>query len=231
MAAPRVRPHDDIIDIFPFLSAVPQKARDELAARSVRKSLAPKQVLLTGGALCDYLPLVMSGTLRIYKTSEAGRELTLYRIDRGESCVLSATCILTTSAFPAMVEAEGETEILLIPSDLFSRWIDEYPAWRQFVFRLYSRRLEVMLTIVEEVAFRHVDARIAAYLSAAAEGKTGTVLATHQKIASEVGTSREVVSRILRDFEESGLIRTERGRIRVLEPRRMAERATQARDS
>jgi CRP/FNR family transcriptional regulator len=130
-----------------------------------------------------------------------------------------------------MVEAEGETEIVLVPSELFSRWVDEYPEWRRFVFRLYSKRLEVMLTIVEEVAFHHVDARIAAYLVAAAGGRAATVPGTHQMIASEVGTSREVVSRILRDFEASGLITTERGRIKILEHKRLGEHAAQLRVS
>ena len=231
MARSPAQAGNEILDAFPFLSTVPQKARDELLARSARKTLSHKQVLVTGGADCRYLPLVLQGTLRIYKTSEGGKELTLYRIDRGESCVLSATCILNTDTFPAMVEAEGQTEIVLVPSDLLSRWVDEYPEWRRFVFRIYAKRLEMMMTVVEEVAFRHVDDRIAAYLASAAGGKAGIVRGTHQMIASEVGTSREVVSRILRDFEASGLIATERGQIRILQPHGIAERASQSRDS
>ena len=231
MAIARARVGDEILGAFPFLRTVPQKALDELISRSIRKSLSHKQVLLRGGTECAYLPLVLQGTLRIYKISEGGKELTLYRIDRGESCILSATCILNTSAFPAMVEAEGETEIALVPSELFSRWVDEYAEWRRFVFRLYSKRLEMMITVVEEVAFHHVDARIAAYLVSAAGGRATTVRGTHQMIASEVGTSREVVSRILRDFETSGLITTERGRIKVLEPGSLGEHAAQLRES
>ena len=207
---------------------MPKSARAELFARAVRKTLAHKQILLTGGGDCEYLPFVVQGTLRVYKVSESGKELTLYRIDPGESCILSATCILNASAFPAVVEAEGKTEVILIPSRLVARWVEEYQVWRKFVFSIYERRLEMLLAIVEEVAFRHVDARVSGWLSGAAAGQSGAVRATHQKIASEVGTSREVVSRILRDFESEGLLVTERGRIRILDPQALSARAEQS---
>ncbi|HTP58162.1 MAG TPA: Crp/Fnr family transcriptional regulator, partial [Spirochaetia bacterium] len=128
------------------------------------KSLPHKQILVNGGSDCQYLPFVLRGTLRVYKVSESGKELTLYRIDQGESCILSATCILNTSTFPAIVEAEGPTEVVLIPSQLFNRLMDQHPVWRRFVFSIYEKRLEMLLTLVEEVAFRHVDVRVASYL-------------------------------------------------------------------
>lgn len=213
-----------ILDSFPFLNAMPREARDELSLRSINKSLSHKQVLVNGGD-CEYLPLVVKGTLRVYKVSETGKELTLYRIDQGESCILSATCILNTSTFPAMVEAEGPTDVILIPSQIFSRWVESYPAWRRFVFGIYEKRLEMLLTLVEEVAFHRVDARISSYLAGEAGGGRTTVSATHQQIASEVGTSREVVSRILRDLEAEGLVVTERGRIRILDRARLSAKA------
>lgn len=213
----------EIFQAFPVLSALPREARDELAAHSVVKSLQHKQVLVHGGGDCQYLPFVMQGTLRVYKVSETGKELTLYRIDQGESCILSATCILNTSTFPAMVEAEGPTEVVLIPSRMFSRWMEEHPVWRRFVFSIYEKRLDMLLTLVEEVAFRHVDVRVASYLASEAAGQSGSVSATHQQIASEVGTSREVVSRILRDLESEGMLVTERGRIKILDRERLSE--------
>lgn len=173
-----------IFESFPFLNAMPREARDELAARSFRKSLSHKQVLVSGGGDCQYPPFVLRGTLRVYKVSEAGKELTLHRIDQGESCILSAT-----------------------------------PAWKRFVFGIYQKRLDMLLTLVEEVAFHHVDARVSAYLAGGAQGEGGTVSATHQQIASEVGTSREVVSRILRDLEAEG------GRIRILDRPRLSRKS------
>jgi hypothetical protein len=105
----------------------------------------------------------------------------LNRIERGESCILTATCILNGSSFPAIAEAEGSTDVLLAPARLLVRF-------------------------VEEVAFHHIDSRIAAYLLKFVEGREGVVSRTHAEIASELGTSREVVTRILRDFEAAGCV-------------------------
>ena len=161
-----------------------------------------------------------------FKTSETGRELTLYRIERGESCILSATCILHGGSFPAIAEAEGATEILLVPAPLLTRLVEENAEWRRFMFGLYSKRLENVLTLVEEVAFHHMDARLAAYLLKHAAGQRRAVTRTHGEIAAELGTSREVVTRILKDFEAGGLIATSRGRIQVRQPIALQERTS-----
>ncbi len=187
-------------------------------AQAIRKSLVHKQVLVRPGNECAYLPLVLKGTLRVYKTSESGKELTLYRIEQGESCILTATCILSGGSFPAVAEAEGATDVMLLPSRLLVSLVEDHAEWRKFVFGLYSQRLEIVLALVEEVAFHHVDRRIAAYLIKTASGRQNVVNRTHAEIASELGTSREVVTRILKDFESSGLVTTLRGRIRVLRP-------------
>lgn len=242
---------DEITSVFPFLKALPERELSVLSSRIVHKSLANKQVLAREGRDCTHLPFVLSGTLRVYKVGESGKELTLYRIDRGESCILSATCILNRGPFPAIAEAEGAVRVALIPAGLFADLVERSGEWRRYLFDLYSRRLDVLFTVVEEVAFHHVDARIAAYLlssvgrggaaerggaagrlsTAAALGPAQvpggssagrpalmTASATHQGIASEVGTSREVVSRILKDFEAEGLVSIARGEITILKP-------------
>jgi CRP/FNR family transcriptional regulator, anaerobic regulatory protein len=207
---------NQVIETFPFLQSVPQISRRAFLAQAVRKTLEDKQVIVRDGNECAYLPLVLEGTLRVFKTSETGKELTLYRIERGESCILTATCILNGNSFPAIAEAEKRTEVLLAPARLFVRFVEEYPEWRRFVFGLYSKRLEIVLSLVEEVAFHHIDSRIAAYLLKSAKGQEGVVSRTHSEIASELGTSREVVTRILRDFEAEGMIQTLRGKIKIL---------------
>jgi len=211
---------------FPFFSTLPPGALETLLAQSVRRSLQHKQVLARDGGECAYLPFVLEGTLRIYKASEGGKELTLYRIERGESCILSATCILNGGSFPAIAEAEGATEVLLFPSKLLLRLVEDNTEWRRYVFGLYSRRLEDVLSLVEEVAFHHVDARIAAYLIKRAAAHKGVVSRTHGQIADELGTSREVVTRILKDLEADGLIATARGRVRVLRPDGLEQKAS-----
>ncbi len=198
--------------------------RQILTARGIRKTIADGEVLVSEGTACSYLPLVLKGTLRIFKNSEAGRELTLYRIEEGESCVLTATCILNGGSFPAIAVAEGETEVLLVPSRLLTSLVEENAEWRAFVFGLYARRLEGVLALVEEVAFRHMDARLASLLLRRSEGQPSVDM-THARIASELGTSREVVTRILRDFESEGLIVTRRGGIGILSAEELRARA------
>ena len=207
---------DAMIDSLPFLKTVPKASREAFLGQAVRKSLVHKQVLVRDGNECGYLPFVLEGTLRVFKTSESGREITLYRIERGESCVLTATCILNGTSFPAMAEAEGKTEVLLTPSRLLMGFVDAHAEWRRFVFGLYSKRLDSVLNLVDEVAFQHIDERIAGFLVKNAAGSENAVSATHGDIASELGTSREVVSRILKDFEAAGMIEMLRGKILVL---------------
>ncbi len=214
---------EDVIDAFPFVGEMDPRPQARLFAAIVSKRLENGEVLAREGSECGYLPFILSGTLRVYKVGEQGKELTLYRIDRGESCILTATCILTKGEFPATAQAEGRTEVLLVPATLFRSFIDEFPPWRRYLFDLYSKRLEVVISVVEEVAFRHVDARIAAFLLDAE--KTSVVQATHQRIASEVGTSREVVTRILKDFESEGLISASRGMVAVVDRPALTRRA------
>lgn len=217
---------EPLFNAFPILRTAPPRSQELLLAQGVRKSLAHKQVLVRPGSECAYLPLVLKGTLRVYKSSETGKELTLYRIEQGESCILTATCILSGGSFPAVAESEGDTDVMLLPSRLLVSLVAEHAEWRKFVFGLYSKRLEIVLALVEEVAFHHVDRRIAAYLIKTARGRQNVVDRTHAEIASELGTSREVVTRILKDFESSGLITTLRGRIRILKPAGLEEKGT-----
>jgi CRP/FNR family transcriptional regulator len=213
-----------LIATFPFFSTLPARSREAILARAVGKTLAHKQVLVSGGTECAFLPFVIDGTLRIYKASDSGREITLYRIEKGESCVLSATCILNGGGFPAIAEAEGETEVVLLPSLLLTRLVEDNADWRRFMFGLYAKRLENVLTLVDEVTFHHMDSRLAAHLVRQAGERQKVVTRTHGEIAADLGTSREVVTRILADFETGGLIATSRGRIRILRADALRER-------
>ena len=209
------------LSAFPFLDSVPSASREQFLSQAMTKRLEPDQILVSGGSECAYLPLVLEGTLRVYKTSSEGRELTLYRIERGESCVLTATCIMNHDGFPAIARAEGPTLVALLPARLLAGLVEKHPAWRAFVFGLYARRLDAMLALVEEVAFRHVDQRIASHLLLS-PSHSGAIRTTHARIALEIGTSREVVSRILKDFEARGILRVSRGAVRILLPEELA---------
>jgi len=213
-----------LLATFPFFSTLPARSREAILSRAVGKKLSHKQVLVSGGTECAFLPFVVDGTLRIYKASDSGREITLYRIEKGESCVLSATCILNGGGFPAIAEAEGETEVVLLPALLLTRLVEDNAEWRRFMFGLYAKRLENVLTLVDEVTFHHMDSRLAAHLGRQAGERQKVVTRTHGEIAADLGTSREVVTRILADFETNGLIATSRGRIRILRADALRER-------
>jgi CRP/FNR family transcriptional regulator, anaerobic regulatory protein len=212
------------LESFPFLSTMPPAAREALLARTVQRSLEDGQRLFRGGGKCTHLPFVLEGTLRVFHRSEGGKEITLYRIGRGESCILTASCILGREGLPVTVEAEGRTEVLLVPAGALERLVEDNPAWRRYLFGLYAKRLSGVLSLVEEIAFRRLDERLAAHLLRSAGGRT-SVVATHAGIASELGTSREVVTRILKDFQAEGLVAVARGRIRMLRPDALERRA------
>jgi CRP/FNR family transcriptional regulator len=164
----------------------------------------------------DSIALLLSGVVRVYKIGETGREITLYRFGNGQSCILTANAILSQKTFPAIATVEKEAEAVMIPADRFRDWVIRYDLWRDFVFNLLSQRLSAIMAIVDEIAFRRMDARVAALLLVRAQTQSPLRI-THQEIASELGSSREVISRLLEDFSERGLIHLGRGEIEILD--------------
>src|SRR5512143_1768363 len=144
------------------------------------------------GERVDAIALLISGVVRVYKIGEMGREITLYRFGNGESCILTANAILNQKTFPAVAVVESEAEAVMIPADTFRDWVRRHDLWREFVFELLSQRLSSVMSILDEVVFRRMDARIAALLLGTAQAGARIEI-THQEIAAELGTSREVV--------------------------------------
>jgi len=172
-------------------------------------------MIASEGSECGQLALVLSGTVRVYKLAESGREITLYRIGHGDSCVLTASCIMSDTPFPAIAETETDVEALIIPSLQAAEWMSESKPWSAFIFGLISRRLADVISVLENVAFLRMDARIAAYLIAITSQQGTVVNITHHEIAADLGSTREVVSRILKGFEEKGLLLGTRGKITI----------------
>ena len=200
--------------LFPFLEDSVDDQRSDFFARASLARLPDGRMLAAPGDECGQLMLVVQGRLRIYRTTPEGREITLYRLTNGESCVLTAACIMSHEGFPAMAETVGEVEALLIPAADARRWLGCWPAWCTFIFRLVSQRLAEVIVLLEEVAFERMNVRIAHYLLALTEADA-VLHTTHQRIADDLGTSREVVSRIVKAFESSGLIEVSRRTIVV----------------
>jgi CRP/FNR family transcriptional regulator len=204
-----------LIQRFPFLQRADSRFRDSFFAHTNLISVAVGSPICDQGVHCQQLALITSGIARVYKLGENGREITLYRIGPGESCILTASCIVSGSPFPAFAVCEETIEALVIDSAKVRQWTDEFPAWRSYLFSLISDRLSDVISVIEEIAFRRVDRRLADYLLQRLSSDDLSIKITHQAIASDLGTSREVVSRILKDFEHQGVITVSRGQLQI----------------
>jgi CRP/FNR family transcriptional regulator len=162
---------------------------------------------------CRGFPFVLDGGIRVVKVSASGRELPLYRVTAGENCIITSSCLLGHADYNARGVTDGPTTLALLPNKLFDEMLTE-PAFRDFVFSLFSERMAELMQLVEEVAFHKLDQRLAALLL----GKGRLVQATHQQLADELGSVREMVSRLLKRFEEQGLVRLGREQVEVLDP-------------
>lgn len=207
---------DRAVSAFTFLEQADDAFRDAFFEAAQVRRMAAHQFIAMEGDSCHALPLVLSGRARVYKMGDQGREITLYRIAPGESCILTASCILGDRHFPAFASTDHDVEVLLIPSNNVQAWMNDYPAWRQFVFQLIARRLVSVIETVDEVTFQRLDARLATYLLNQLQAtEDNAIHATHEAIASELGSSRAVISRQLKAFEQKGLVTLGRGRVTV----------------
>jgi CRP/FNR family transcriptional regulator len=192
-------------------------------AASLVRLRAGRDVFVEGDRV-EGIALLLSGVVRVYTIGAGGREITLYRFGQGQSCVLTAGAILNRRAFPAVATVEQDAEALLIPAETFRRWVHRSDLWRDFVFEMLLQRLASVIETLDEALFRRMDSRLAAFLLA--RSRLGNpVRITHQQIAAELGSSREVVSRLLEEFARAGLLRTARGEIRVLDAAGLEARA------
>ena len=216
--------YNRITRILPILQhADPQMVR-EFQQIAVFARIPVGRDMFIEGDLVDGIALLISGVVRVYKIGETGREITLYRFGLGESCILTANAILSQKNFPAIATVEREAEAVMIPADMFRDWVRRYDLWREFVFDLLSQRLSSVITIVDEIAFRRMDVRIASLLLNRSQLQN-PIRTTHQEIASELGSSREVISRILEDFSERGIVRSGRGEVEVLDSSALKSRS------
>jgi CRP/FNR family transcriptional regulator len=200
---------------FPQLLA-DRKSRRLLVETGACRELSPGDVLYQDGDQCAYLPLVLSGDVVLSKYGETGRVITLYRVEAGQSCILSALTILNGGPFPARAATETSGTVVLVPGRVVRKLVDTDLAWRSYVFALYQERLVGMIELVQEVVFERLDDRLAELISRLAAGKEERVRRTHQELAAELGTSREVVSRLLKDWEKKGILKLKRGSVELL---------------
>lgn len=215
-----------VFERFPFLEKAPASFRKELCDRVAPVKLPARHLICQDGSQCTVIPLVMAGTGRVYKLGENGREVTLYRVEPGESCVLTASCILSGRVFPAFAECETEVEAIVARPAEVRRWMAMSEQWREYIFGLIASRLQEVFGVLDAVLFQRLDQRLAAFLlGQRADGSDSPIRMTHQALAAELGSSREVVSRVLKGLEEQGLLRMTRGQIELLDRAGLERRA------
>ncbi|MCB1036516.1 MAG: Crp/Fnr family transcriptional regulator [Acidobacteria bacterium] len=213
------------VQSFPDFHALPEPAARDLQAGAQVQRAGADTLLALQGAPCEFFPLVLSGRARIFVTDLDGRQITLYRLGPGQGCVLAAACSVSDEPLPGSVVVEASGEGLFIPAPVLRAWVERHPFWRSYVFSLIARQLGQVVAITNDLAFRHLDSRIAGFLLQEAAETGGVVQTTHQSLALELGTRREVASRILKSFEHDGLVRLERGAVRLLDREALQERA------
>lgn len=180
-------------------------------------TLPPETIIFRQGDSCKNYILVKSGRVKVFTRAENGREILLYRVEQGESCTLTTSCLLADNNYPAEGVAETEVQALVISVDAFNNALNQSATFRQFVFDAYGRRIRDIITLVEEVSFGRLDLRLAKLLSQR-EVEQNKLIITHQALATELGTAREVVSRQLKEFERHGWLKLSRGEIEILSP-------------
>jgi CRP/FNR family transcriptional regulator len=215
-----LRDKTSFLEVFGQLlppSEWPQARLEPILAAFRYRVMEPGATILREGQVCASVPFVLEGRIRVYKVAESGREISLYRIEKGQSCILSLGCGSGLPSFPANVSAEEATRAAFLPHEMIRRLLAEGETFRAYALDQLARRMAEVMELVQEIAFRKVDERLVLWLTElSSTSPTGLVAATHQDLADHVGSSREVVSRILKDWEQRGALEISRGSLRLL---------------
>lgn len=199
------------------LTASPE-LKEKLMEHGIRKSFKAGTVILNEQSYIRSIPIVIKGVLRVMRTEDDGREILLYYIKAGESCIMSFLGGMHNETSVVRAEVEEDAELLFVGIEKVSLFIREYPDWLDYIFRLYHKRFEELLDVVNAIAFKKVDERLMELLKRkAALNESRIVLVTHEQLATELATARVVVSRLLKQLEESGKVALGRNRIELLE--------------
>jgi CRP/FNR family transcriptional regulator len=212
---------------YPVLTQMSPPVQAALAADGQRLALPRDRLLFDMESRCASFLMLTAGSIRVTRLAAAGREILLYRLEPGDSCILTVSCLLGQADYPARGVVETDLVGYAISRPMFNRLLAESEPFRAFVFHFFAERVANLMALLEGVAFGQLDQRLAELL-----GKRGPVIqTTHQKLADELGSVREVVSRILKDFESQSLVQLQRGRIRVVDQQALAQIASPLRDS
>ena len=189
---------------------------EEILNAGEQRHFTPNEVLMRKGQFIRSTLLILSGIIKVYREDEEGNEFLMYYLRPGEACALSLVCAAKHEASPVLAKTDTDTEAILIPVDLMTEWMAKYKSWYQFVIETYRSRFEELLSTIDSVAFRSMDERLEFYLRRAEEVSGKNILdVSHQQIAQELNSSREVISRLLKKMEQRGMVQLHRNAIEV----------------
>jgi len=204
------------IDTLPFLHN-DYALKEKLKEYGIQKTFEEGDVIVKEHSNIRSIPIVLSGAIKVLQTDDEGREILLYYIRAGESCIMSFLGGLHHETSKIKAVTEERTEILFIPVDKISVLIKDYPEWLDYIFRLYHKRFEELLEVVNAIAFTRVDERLLQLLQKKASLSNNNIIsATHEQLAAELGSARAVVSRLLKQMEEKGLVKLGRNKIELV---------------
>ena len=203
-------------DYFPVWEKLTPAQQKRLADSRLSRTVRKGTVLHSGSADCTGLLLIRKGQLRAYILSDEGREITIYRLFERDICLFSASCIMRSIQFEVMIEAEKDTELWIIPPDLYKRIMEESAPIANFTNEIMATRFSEVMWLMEQIMWKSFDKRLAQFLleESMLEG-TSTLMLTHETIANHLGTAREVVTRMLRYFQSEGLVKLSRGTVEI----------------
>lgn len=199
---------------FPALENIHDPRWRALMGKAREVAIPPGTSVFHAGDACRNFLFVLDGSVRVEKIGENGREIVLYRVGRGETCLLTTSCLIARERYPAEGVTETEVRAVALPDELFNEALALSPEFRGFVFAAFGARLTELMALIEAISFGRGDARLARRLLESAT-PAGEVIATHQELAAELGTAREVISRFLKEFERRGYVRLARGHIEI----------------
>jgi CRP/FNR family transcriptional regulator, anaerobic regulatory protein len=194
-----------------------EKLVNEVEELGEFKIFPEDEILMRKGQFIRSTMLVLNGLIKIYREDDEGGEFLMYYLKPGEACALSMVCAAKHEASPIMAKTVTETEVVLVPVDIMSEWVSKYKSWYQFVIETYRSRFDELLLTLDNVAFRSMDERLEFYLKRAQDAqKKNLIDISHQEIANELNTSREVISRLLKKMEQKGRLKLHRNVIEII---------------
>lgn len=210
-------------EIFSFWDGIPEEDRDYIC-RNSDVFTYPKGKNIHDGSECSGVILVHSGSLRLYMMSDEGKEITLYRLHKGDMCMLSASCVINSITFDVFVDAEEDSECYVISGPAFAAAAERNPAVKIFALETAVGRFSDVMWVMQQILFMSMDKRLAIFLSdESARTGSDTVTLTHEQIARYMGSAREVVSRMLKYFANEGIVEVLRGGVTILDKKRLRQ--------